>query len=324
MLAYIIRRIIYAIPILIGVNLITFALFFMVNSPDDMARMQLGQKHVTPEAILQWKIKEGYNKPLFYNAENMGIKKITDTLFFTKSFELFTFHFGQSDQGRNISHDIYERMWPSLALAIPSLFVGLFINITYALLIALFRGTFFDRFSMIICVVMMSVSGLFYIIIGQFLLGKLLNLVPISGYHSGWDAIKFLILPVLIGMISGIGAGTRWYRTIFLEEIHRDYVRTARSKGLSEIVVLFKHVLKNALIPILTGIVVIIPTLFMGSLIMESFFGIPGLGSYTIDAIQQQDFDIVRVMVFLGTIFYILGLILTDISYTMVDPRIKL
>src|SRR3990167_8706351 len=324
MLAYIIRRIIYAIPILIGVNLITFALFFMVNSPDDMARMQLGQKHVTPEAILQWKIKEGYNKPLFYNAENMGIKKITDTLFFTKSFELFTFHFGQSDQGRNISHDIYERMWPSLALAIPSLFVGLFINITYALLIALFRGTFFDRFSMIICVVMMSVSGLFYIIIGQFLLGKLLNLVPISGYHSGWDAIKFLILPVIIGMISGIGAGTRWYRTIFLEEIHRDYVRTARSKGLSEIVVLFKHVLKNALIPILTGIVVIIPTLFMGSLIMESFFGIPGLGSYTIDAIAQQDFDIVRVMVFLGTVFYIVGLILTDISYTLVDPRIRL
>lgn len=324
MFAYIIRRIIYAIPILIGVNLITFTLFFMVNSPDDMARMQLGQKHVTADAILQWKIKEGYNKPLFYNAENTGIKKITDTLFFTKSFELFTFHFGQSDQGRNISHDIYERMWPSLALAIPSLFVGLFINITYALLIALFRGTFFDRFSMIVCVVMMSVSGLFYIIIGQFLLGKLLHFVPISGYHSGWDAIKFLILPVLIGMISGIGAGTRWYRTIFLEEIHRDYVRTARSKGLSEIVVLFKHVLKNALIPILTGVVVIIPTLFMGSLIMESFFGIPGLGSYTIDAIQQQDFDIVRVMVFLGTIFYIVGLILTDISYTMVDPRIRL
>lgn len=324
MLAYILRRIIYAIPILIGVNIITFALFFMVNSPDDMARMHLGQKQVTPDAILQWKIKEGYDKPLFYNDGMSGIKKITDTLFFTKSVELFTFNFGQSDQGRDISHDIYERMWPSLALAIPSLIVGLGINITYALLIALFRGSYFDRFSMVVCVVMMSVSGLFYIIIGQFLLGKLLNLVPISGYHSGWSAIKFLILPVFIGMIGGIGAGTRWYRTIFLEEMVRDYVRTARSKGLSEMAVLFKHVLKNAMIPILTGVVVIIPTLFMGSLIMESFFGIPGLGSYTIDAIQQQDFDIVRVMVFLGTIFYIAGLILTDISYTMVDPRVRL
>lgn len=296
----------------------------MVNTPDDMARMHLGQKHVTPEAILQWKIKEGYDKPLFYNQNDTGIKKFTDTLFFTKSVGLFTFHFGQSDQGRDINHDIYERMWPSLALAIPSLIVGLGINITYALLIALFRGTFFDRFSMIVCVVMMSISGLFYIIIGQFLLGKLLNLVPISGYHSGFAAIKFLILPILVGMISGIGAGTRWYRTIFLEEMYRDYVRTARSKGLSEISVLFKHVLKNAMIPILTGVVVIIPTLFMGSLIMESFFGIPGLGSYTIDAIQQQDFEIVRAMVFLGTVFYIVGLILTDISYTIVDPRVRL
>lgn len=324
MISYIIRRVIYAIPILIGVNIITFSLFFIVNSPDDMARMHLGQKHVTQNAIQQWKIKMGYDKPLFINQQDSGIKKITNTLFFTKSAELFTFHFGQSDQGRDITHDIYERMWPSLALAIPTLFVGLFINITYALLIALFRGTFFDHFSMIVCVIMMSVSGLFYIIIGQFLLGKLLNLVPISGYHSGWQAIKFLILPVIVGTISGIGAGTRWYRTIFLEEINRDYIRTARAKGLSELSVLFKHVLKNALIPILTGIVVIIPTLFMGSLIMESFFGIPGLGSYTIDAIAQQDFDIVRVMVFLGTVFYIIGLILTDISYTMVDPRVRL
>lgn len=324
MLTYLIRRILYAFPILIGVNIITFALFFMVNTPDDMARMHLGQKHVTAEAIAQWKIKEGYDKPLFFNANENGIKKISDTLFFTKSVELFTFNFGQSDQGRNIGDDIYQRMWPSLALAIPSLIVGLAINITYALLIALFRGTFFDYFSMGVCIVMMSVSGLFYIIIGQFLLAKLLNWVPISGYQSGWDAIKFLILPVLIGMIGGIGGGTRWYRTIFLEEINRDYVRTARAKGLSELVVLFKHVLKNAMIPILTGVVVIIPSLFMGSLIMESFFAIPGLGSYTIDAIAQQDFDIVRVMVFLGTVFYIIGLILTDVSYVLVDPRVRL
>ncbi|GAG91788.1 unnamed protein product, partial [marine sediment metagenome] len=219
---------------------------------------------------------------------------------------------------------ISQRMWPSLALAVPVLLFGLAINITYALLIALFRASFFDYFSVFLCVIMMSISGLFYIIIGQYLFSKMLHLVPISGYHSGLEAIKFLILPVGIGVISGIGAGTRWYRTIFLEEMHKDYVRTARSKGLSETVVLFKHVLKNAMIPILTGVVVIIPTLFLGSLIMESFFGIPGLGSYTIDAIQQQDFDIVRVMVFLGTVLYIIGLILTDISYTLVDPRVKL
>lgn len=324
MLAYLLRRVIYALPILIGVNLITFALFFMVNTPDDMARMHLGQKHVSQEAIDQWKAKTGYNKPLFYNEQKQGIHKITNTLFFTKSLGLFTFQFGKSDQGRDIGKDIYQRMWPSLALAIPTLLVGLSINITYALLIALFRGTIFDYFSMGLCITMMSISGLFYIIGGQFLLAKLLRWVPISGYQPGFAAIKFLILPVIVGMISGIGGGTRWYRTIFLEEIHKDYVRTARAKGFSEIFILFKHVLKNALIPILTGVVVIIPTLFMGSLIMESFFGIPGLGSYTIDAISQQDFQIVRVMVFLGTLFYIIGLILTDISYAIVDPRVRL
>jgi len=152
----------------------------------------------------------------------------------------------------------------------------------------------------------------------------LLRLVPVSGYDIGMDAIKFLVLPVLVGVVSGIGSSTRLYRTFFLEEIGKDYVRTARAKGLSELRVLFRHVLKNAMIPILTGVVVVIPLLFTGSLIMESFFGIPGLGSYTIDAINSQDFAIVRAMVFLGSVLYILGLILTDITYTLVDPRVRL
>jgi len=324
MLSYLLRRVLYAIPILIGVNIITFALFFMVNTPDDMARVHLGERHVTTEQIAIWKKQHGYDKPVFYNATETGIKTFTDTLFFTKSFQLFTFSFGRSDQGRDISHDISERMWPSLALAIPTLLVGLLINITIALFVALFRATFFDRFVVVICVMMMSISSLFYVIVGQYLFAKLFQWVPISGYQGGWSAFKFLILPVAIGVISGIGAGTRWYRTIFLEELHKDYVRTARAKGLSPFAVLYKHVLKNGMLPILTGIVVVIPMLFLGSLIMESFFGIPGLGSYTIDAIQQQDFEIVRAMVFLGTLLYIIGLILTDISYTLVDPRVRL
>jgi peptide/nickel transport system permease protein len=149
-------------------------------------------------------------------------------------------------------------------------------------------------------------------------------LVPISGYDTGLDAWKFLILPVIVGVVGGIGAGTRLYRTFFLEEVNRDYVRTARAKGLRERVVLFRHVLKNALIPILTGVVAVLPLLFMGALITESFFGVPGLGSYTIDAINRQDFAIVRAMVFLGSVLYILGLIMTDISYTLVDPRVRL
>jgi len=324
MIAYIIRRALYAVPILIGVNLITFMLFFVVNSPDDIARSQLGDRRVTEQAVDNWKAERGYDKPVIYNAAAPGLDKLTETIFFDKSLKLFVFDFGRSDSGRDIGHDISQRMWPSLAIAVPTLLVGLLVNITFAMLIAFFRGSLFDFWGVVLCVVLLSISPLFYIIAGQYVLSKLFHLVPISGYDTGWESIKFLILPVIIGVIAGIGQQTRWYRTIFLEEINRDYVRTARAKGLSEVRVLFKHALKNALIPILTGVVVILPLLFMGSLIMESFFGIPGLGSYTIEAIQRQDFAIVRAMVFLGSVLYILALLLTDISYTIVDPRVRL
>ena len=324
MFAYIARRIAYAIPILIGINLLTFALFFVVNSPDDMARMHLGMKRVTPEAIEKWKAEHGYDKPVLYNAAAGGIEQLTDTIFFEKSVRLFAFDFGHADDGRDISHDIQQRMWPSLAIAVPVLLVGLLVNITFAMLMAFFRGTYLDVSGVVLCVMLMSISALFYIIGGQFLLGKLFRLVPISGYEGGIDAFKFLVLPVVIGAVSGIGSGSRWYRTFFLEESGKDFVRTARAKGLKEARVLFVHILRNALVPIVTGIVVVLPLLFMGSLLLESFFAVPGLGSYTIDAINMQDFAIVRAMVFLGSVLYIIGLLLTDITYTIVDPRVRL
>jgi peptide/nickel transport system permease protein len=324
MFAYIMRRALYGIPILIGVNLITFALFFVVNTPDDMARMHLGMKRVTPEAIDKWKADHGYNKPLMFNAESQGIDRLTKTIFFDKSVRLFAFQFGSADDGRNIGEDIRQRMWPSLAIAVPVLLLGLLVYISFAMLLEFFRGSYLDIYGVIFCITLMSISALFYIIGGQFVLSKVFHLLPISGYQPGALAWRFVLLPVVIGVIAGLGTSSRWYRTIFLEEINKDYVRTARAKGLGEVRLLFRHVLKNAMVPILTGIVVVLPTLFMGNLILESFFGVPGLGSYTIDAIQSQDFAIVRAMVFLGSVLYILGLILTDISYTLVDPRIRL
>ncbi len=323
MLAYIVRRLLYAIPILIGVNLLTFALFFVVNTPDDMARMQLGVKRVTPEAIEKWKVERGYDRPLLINSGASGLSTVTDTIFFQKSARMFVGDFGRAEDGRDIAREIASRMGPSLAIALPTFILGLFVTVTFALTLAFFRATAFDFWGVVLCVAMMSISGLFYIIGGQFLISKVWRLVPISGYADGIDAWRFLILPVFIGVISGIGSSTRWYRTIFLEEVNKDYVRTARAKGLPETVVFFRHVLRNALIPILTGVVVVIPLLFMGSLLTESFFGVPGLGSYTIDAINAQDFAVVRSMVFIGSVLYIVGLILTDISYTVVDPRIR-
>ncbi len=323
MLAYILRRLLYAVPILLGVNLLTFALFFVVNTPDDMARMQLGVKRVTPEAIAHWKAERGYDKPLFVNSSAKGLSTVTDTIFFNKSARMFVGDFGRAEDGRDIAREIAARMGPSLAIAIPTFVLGLFVTISFALLLAFFRASAFDIWGVVLCVAMMSISGLFYIIGGQYLIAKVWKLVPISGFGEGLDAWRFLVLPVFIGVISGIGSSTRWYRTIFLEEVSKDYVRTARAKGLPETVVFFRHILRNALIPILTGVVVVIPLLFMGSLLTESFFGIPGLGSYTIDAINAQDFAVVRSMVFIGAVLYIVGLILTDISYTWVDPRIR-
>lgn len=323
MLAYILRRLLYALPILIGVNLLTFALFFVVNTPDDMARLQLGVKHVTPEAIQKWKAERGYDRPLFWNPAAGGLQQLSDTIFFDKSARMFVGDFGQAEDGRDIAREITSRMGPSLAIALPTFVLGLFVTISLALVLAFFRATALDFWGVVACVALMSISSLFYIIGGQYLVAKVWQLVPISGFGEGLDAWRFLVLPVLIGVVGGIGSSSRWYRTIFLEEVGKDYVRTARAKGLPETLVFFRHILKNAMIPILTGVVVVIPLLFMGSLLTESFFGIPGLGSYTIDAINAQDFAVVRSMVFIGSVLYIAGLILTDISYTLVDPRIR-
>lgn len=324
MFAYFLRRILYLIPILIGVNLITFLLFFFINTPNDIARVHLGTKYVTQQAVDHWKEVHGYHLPLFYNKEASGIQKITKTIFVEKSLKLFLFDFGVSDTGRDIGQAIRERAIPSLLIAVPSLVLGLFLNIMLALILVLFKDSFFDTVGIFLCVVLISISALFFIVGGQFLFAKLFLWLPISGYVDGFRGIKFLILPILISVWIGIGGGVRWYRSLLIEELNKDYIRTARAKGLSPFSALLKHALPNALIPILTGVVVILPLLFLGSLLMESFFSVPGLGSYTIDAIREQDFAIVRVMVFLGTVLYMLGLLLTDLSYLWADPRVRL
>jgi len=324
MLGFLARRIAYGLLVLVGINLATFLLFFQVNTPDDMARLQLGGKRVTPDAISKWKAERGYDRPLYFNDQAQGLARVTDTVFFDSSARMFAFDFGRADSGRDIASEIRRRAWPSLALALPVFVVGLGLSITLALGLAFFRGSYLDFWGSVLCVALMSISSLFFIVAGQFVFARLLQLVPVSGYDAGADAWRFLILPVAISIFARLGGETRFNRTLFLEEINKDYVRTARAKGLSEPGVLFGHVLRNALIPILSSSVAVIPLLFMGSLITESFFSIPGLGSYLIEAIAAQDFAVVRAMVFIGSVLYILGLILTDLSYSWADPRIRL
>jgi len=166
---------------------------------------------------------------------------------------------------------------------------------------------------------------LLYIIGGQYLLGKLLRWFPISGFDPRPEVLsRFIALPLIIGLTASVGEGVRFYRTVFLEEAGRDHVRTARAKGLGDALVMRRHVLRNALIPILTQVVVAIPFLFMGSLLLESFFGIPGLGSMTVDAIHGNDFATLRTMVYIGALLFVAGQIATDVSYALVDPRVRL
>jgi peptide/nickel transport system permease protein len=326
MLNYLLRRLVYAVLVLLGVNLATFILFFTVNTPDDMARLNLGGKRVTQEAIEKWKVERGYDKPLYYNPKDEGSARLTDTIFWDRSVSLFALRFGRADSesSGDIGHEVATRMWVSLQLALPLFVLQVIASTGFALLLVMFRNSRLDFWGVVSCVLMLSISSLFYIIVGQYLFSRVLKLAPISGYAGGLDAIKFLVLPIGLSLIARLGGEARLYRAMFLEEIGKDYVRTARAKGLSETAVLYRHVLRNALIPIVTSAGSYLPYVFLGSLVFESFFGLPGLGAYVIEAIGKQDFAIVRTMVFVGSLLYILTYVLIDIAYTWVDPRVRL
>ena len=325
MAAYLVRRLAYGIVTTFGVLFLLFVLFFAVTNPDDIARKAVGER-ARPEVYAQWKKNHGYDKPLFFNREAAGTGRYTDTLLFEHFRRMLTFDFGRSDaDDSEISRRLREGAGPSLGLTVPLFLLGLVSGVGVALFVAFFRETYIDRLVLVACMLTMSVAGLLYIIAGQYVVSQLLKWFPISGFDpSPSVAARFLALPVLVGVVSGFGADTRLYRTIFLEEIGRDYVRTARAKGCGDMRVMVRHVLRNALIPILTNVVVAIPFLFTGALLLESFFGIPGLGALTVEAIQGNDFSTLRTMVYLGALLFIAGQILTDISYALADPRVRL
>jgi peptide/nickel transport system permease protein len=326
MLSYMFRRLGYGALILLGVNLLTFFLFFTVNTPDDMARLNIGGKRVTQESIEKWKAERGYNKPLYFNGQQQGTQRFTETIFWERSVSLFALDFGRADSesAGDIGHEVSSRMWVSLQMALPLFVLQVIASTAFALLLVMFRNSRLDFWGVVACVLMLSISSLFYIIVGQFLFSRVLKLAPISGYAGGLDLFKFLALPILLSLLARLGGEARLYRAMFLEEIGKDYVRTARAKGLSELAVLYRHVLRNALIPIITSAGAYLPYVFLGSLVFESFFGLPGLGAYVIEAITRQDFAIVRTMVFLGSLLYIATYILIDIAYSWADPRVRL
>jgi peptide/nickel transport system permease protein len=326
MWSYIVRRSLYGVLVLIGVNLLTFMLFFTVNTPDDMARLNIGGRRVTQEQIDKWKAERGYDKPLYWNDKASGAAKVSDTVLWDRSISLMALDFGRSDSTRSvdIGYEVRTRMWVSLQLAAPLFMLQVVASTAFAVLLVFFRHSRIDFWGVVLCVLMLSISSLFYIIVGQLLFSRVMRLVPISGYAGGLDAVRFLILPICLSLLARLGGEARLYRAMLLEEIGKDYVRTARAKGLAEHVVLLRHVLRNALIPIITSAGAYLPYVFLGSLVFESFFGIPGLGAFVIEAISGQDFAIVRSMVFLGAVLYIASYVLIDVLYTFADPRVRL
>ncbi len=326
MLNFIARRLMYGVLVLLGVNLLTFLLFFTLNTPDDMARLNLGGKRVTQEAIDKWKVERGYDKPLYLNPGAQGAAQLTETIFWERSVSLFALKFGRADgeSAGDIGTEVASRMVVSLQMALPLFVLQVIASTAFALLLVMFRASRLDFWGVVACVVMLSISSLFYIIVGQYFFSRVLKLAPLSGYAPGLDAVKFLLLPVLLSLVARLGGEARLYRAMFLEEIGKDYVRTARAKGLAESVVLVRHVLRNALIPIITSAGSYLPYVFLGSLVFESFFGLPGLGAYVIEAISKQDFAVVRTMVFLGSLLYIASYVLVDAAYSWVDPRVRL
>jgi len=320
MIVYLIRRLLFGFATVIGVLLLLFVLFFLVATPDDVARKAVGEK-AGPEALAHWKTAHGYDKPRAWNSADP-----LDSMLVEHFRRMLTFDFGRSDSDDTpIIDRLRSGIGPSLSLTVPLFAIGVTLAIALALMTAFLRDSYLDRSVVVMSVLIMSVSILLYIIAGQYVLGRLLRWFPISGFDPSPSVIaRFLALPVLIGVIAHLGQDVRFYRTLFLEERGRDYVRTAFAKGCSPALAMRRHVLRNAMIPILTDVIIEIPFLFTGSILLESFFGIPGLGSVTVDAINNNDFATLRVMVYVAALFFIAGQLATDVAYTLVDPRVRL
>ena len=310
MTAYIIRRLLYTIPIVFGVLLLTFVLFTLVGG--DIS-IEIAGKNATPETINEIREEYGLNKPLFLSWDSQFINHFKNAL---------TFDFGRARDREPIIDKIKRGAGPSLSLMVPMFFGIIVISVSLSLVVAFVRGTVWDVLTVVICVAGMSIPYLSFILFGQYFLAYKWGLFPVF-FSPDLTTAQYITLPVLIGIVTGLGGDLRFYRTVMLDEMRSDYVRTAFAKGLTTRRVLFKHVLKNAMIPIITRVVLAIPFLFLGSLLLERFFGIPGLGYLMIEAIGSRDYFIINAMTYISAILFVVFNVITDICYAWVDPRVS-
>jgi peptide/nickel transport system permease protein len=308
MLKYAARRLAEVVPTTVGILLLTFLLFNVVGGSP--AEVILG-KNATAESIAAFNHKWGYDKPLIWAADSQ--------------FTSFMLSLAKGDLGYSIEMDepvkdvLLRGVGPSLSLTVPILLGGTIVALMLSMLAAAFRGGFPDKAVLVGSTVLMSVNYVVWVLLGQFLLSYKAGVFPVWGYGSAFH----LVLPVLIGIFSSLGTDVRFFRTAILDESYKPYVLTARSKELSRTAVMLRHILPNAMIPIVTYVSLSIPWLFTGSLLLESFFGIPGLGSVSINAIHSADMAVVRAVVVLGALLYQFVNLFTDLLYAALDPRVR-
>jgi peptide/nickel transport system permease protein len=307
---YIIRRLLYTVPIVFGVLLLTFILFTLVGG--DIS-LEIAGKNATPETIAEIRHEYGFDRPLFFAWDSQFVRHFKDAL---------TFNFGRALDRELVFDKIKRGVGPSLSLTVPIFFGEVVISISIALVVAFVRGKIWDVLVVILCIVGMSIPYLSFILLGQYFLAYKWRLFPVF-FSPDLSIPQYVALPVLIGIVTGLGGGVRFYRTVMLDEMRADYVRTAFAKGLDVKRVLFRHVLKNAMIPILTQVVLAIPFLFLGSLLLERFFGIPGIGYLMVEAIGARDYFVINAMTYIGAVLYVIFNLVTDICYAIVDPRVK-
>ncbi len=310
MFKFILRRLLYMIPIFFGITLVTFVLFNVAGG--DPAAQAAG-RYATPDQIASMRAQMGLDKPLL----NQYFDLVT---------QLFTFDFGRSwSSKQQISHLITAGIGPSMTVTLPGFLLSLLITIPLALFVAHKRGTLIDKATLIVCLAMTAISSVVYVLAGQYFFAYRFGMFPISGWDPSWDGRwQYAALPIIIMVSLSLGAYILFFRTVFLDEMYQDYVRTARSKGLSNTKILLKHVLRNALVPIITLVVLQIPFLITGSLLTESFFGIPGLGGLIYQAIQEADFPVIKAMTIISAVLYMIFQLISDILYALVDPKIRL
>ena len=314
MLKYAAKRLFEVIPTTFGILLLTFFLFHVVGGSP--ALVVLG-KNATAESIAAFNHKFGYDKPLMFGKNG----DVFDSQFFHFVGGLFKGDLGTSAEYSDPVVAVLKRgVGPSLSLTVPIVVGGTIVGLMLALLCAAGRGGKFDKAVLVGSTILMSVNYVVWVLAGQFLLSFKFGLFPIWGY----DGAFYLALPVIIGIVSGLGVDVRFFRTAVLDEIYKPYVRTAKAKGLSSARILVRHVLRNALIPVVTYVSLAIPYLFTGSLMLESFFGIPGLGNVSLNAIHSSDMAVVRAVVVLGALLYQFVNLVTDLLYAALDPRVRL